>query len=430
MSLPAQSVGSLFFLVPRIYNQSVLFAQALPLLEEQWMQKIPADSNVRLVLSQMLAHAKVADPTLVIPTLVNVLNSVFGGFAQASMVLMFALYLLADGKRCFRWISDFFSAPTRLKMEATSDEASLLIAAYVRGQVFTSIVCFVVTYAFLKICGVPSALLLAAIAGATDVIPILGFFIGLIPAMMLAFTVNPTVGVVVTAGYIAYNAIENSLVLPYIYGASMKISSLVVLLSLFVAGEIGGVLGAIIALPVVASYPIIERIWLEKYIGHRTIEQHAIVSDEIVIPEQVRVWGESKVRSASSLPSAQRRWGRNRKILVVEDDPDIRMAFGSIFEAEGFTMIEASHGVEGLEALDLNPDIELIFLDVSMPVMDGNTFLATIKKVPRLSAIPVVFLSGSLDVADTRQAAAVLAKPARLESVIQVLTDNFRTANA
>ena len=64
--------------------------------------------------------------------------------------------------------------------------------------------------------------------------------------------------------YLFYHAVENYVLVPKIYGNSLRLSTLTVLLSLTVAGIIAGVGGAIAALPIAASFPVIERIWLKK----------------------------------------------------------------------------------------------------------------------------------------------------------------------
>jgi predicted PurR-regulated permease PerM len=145
----------------------------------------------------------------------------------------------------------------------------------VLGQVITSLLSFFYVLGLLTVLKVPAALLLAVLAGLFDVLPVLGFFLAVVPAMLFALKVSEPTALIVFAGYIAYHAIENYFIVPAVYGSRLRISTFVVLLSLLAAGLLAGIEGAIAALPIVASYPIIEKIWLRRYVGETTLKEHA-----------------------------------------------------------------------------------------------------------------------------------------------------------
>ncbi len=123
--------------------------------------------------------------------------------------------------------------------------------------------------------GVPEALTLAVITGVLDVLPVLGFFFAVGPAMLLALTVSPATALSVFDLYLLYYVIEYYLIVRYVYGNRLKVSSLVFLVALLFAGTLGGILRASAILPVVASYPILENIWLGPYLGRKVLEKHA-----------------------------------------------------------------------------------------------------------------------------------------------------------
>jgi CheY-like chemotaxis protein len=83
--------------------------------------------------------------------------------------------------------------------------------------------------------------------------------------------------------------------------------------------------------------------------------------------------------------------------LIVDDDPGIREALRQVLEGEGFTSVGASNGVEALATLDGGSKPRLILLDLMMPVMDGETTLATLKRDVRYCHIPVVLMTASTD---------------------------------
>lgn len=82
------------------------------------------------------------------------------------------------------------------------------------------------------------------------------------------------------------------------------------------------------------------------------------------------------------------------RILSVDDSKTIRRKIKDLAEVIGMEVLEAEHGQEGLEVLeDVKGDVDLILLDVEMPVMDGYEFLRTVKQDSRYQAIPVIMLT-------------------------------------
>ena len=88
----------------------------------------------------------------------------------------------------------------------------------------------------------------------------------------------------------------------------------------------------------------------------------------------------------------------NKKIMVVDDEPDILTTVGQMLEMSGFEVIQAVDGKECLRKLDelaINPD--LILLDIMMPDVSGWDVAAKIKENPKWSNIPIVFLTAKGD---------------------------------
>lgn len=82
------------------------------------------------------------------------------------------------------------------------------------------------------------------------------------------------------------------------------------------------------------------------------------------------------------------------RVLVIEDDPDIRISIGLTLESEGYDVLSAANGKEAFEALRGNGRLpDLIVLDLMMPVMDGWTFLSMQQEDAALSRIPVLVAS-------------------------------------
>jgi two-component system sensor histidine kinase/response regulator len=93
------------------------------------------------------------------------------------------------------------------------------------------------------------------------------------------------------------------------------------------------------------------------------------------------------------------------KILIVEDQPDIRAILQDFLELNGHEVLAAEDGVEGVKLAAQRPDF--IFCDVTMPNLDGRGVLKAIKQMPELADVPFVFLTANADRADQREGMAL-----------------------
>jgi predicted PurR-regulated permease PerM len=159
-------------------------------------------------------------------------------------------------------------------MADTVSGVSEVIYAYVRGQVVTSVAFTAFSAAVLAIMQVPAVLPLALLAGISDIIPVVGIIIATVPATFLALAVSPTAGLVVFTSYSLYHMFESYLIVPKVYGSSLRLSTLAVLLAIVVGGTLQGIIGSILVLPLVAAYPIVERIWLKAYLTREVLADH------------------------------------------------------------------------------------------------------------------------------------------------------------
>ncbi len=116
------------------------------------------------------------------------------------------------------------------------------------------------------------------------------------------------------------------------------------------------------------------------------------------------------------------------RVLVVDDDTDIRETIIEVLEDAGYEAVGAANGVEALAQLR-DPDDSwcVVLLDLMMPQMDGRKFRVEQLQDPALSPIPVVIVSAMTDVAEAAeelQVAAHVTKPVPLEDLVQ-LVDRF-----
>jgi predicted PurR-regulated permease PerM len=268
------SIGLFITLINPISAQLNALAVEFPHIKQDLLTHFKDHTFLKAPLEHLL-NPKTTESTDMMKNAVSMGGIALEGFSNLILVYIFTIYLLIDGKRAYSWFRDFFSALTREKIDQTVSETSVVVRGYVGGQAVTSILSALYVYGVLSFLKVPAALTLGVLAGIFDILPILGFFLSVIPAMALSLTISPGTAGIVFGLYVLYHGIENYLIVPLVYGNRLRVSSLVVLMALLSSSILGGILGAIAILPVVASYPIIERIWLMKYLGRTVIEKHA-----------------------------------------------------------------------------------------------------------------------------------------------------------
>ena len=211
------------------------------------------------------------------PFALSVGRSAVSALVVSVLAFILTMYLTIESERTRDWLIAFVPKSKRGKAEQTLDEAERVIFAYVAGNMLTSLFAGVFVVVLLLVLKVPAALLLALVAALFDFVPVIGFIASSIFAVAMALTVSPGTALVVFALYLAYHLVENYLISPWAYGDFLKLSNVAVILAFAVGAELAGVIGALIALPIAAAYPAIERIWLREQLPEETVREHRAI---------------------------------------------------------------------------------------------------------------------------------------------------------
>jgi predicted PurR-regulated permease PerM len=148
------------------------------------------------------------------------------------------------------------------RIRRVGHDCARTITGYITGNLLISIICGILTYAVLRIMGVPYAGLIALFVGLADLIPLVGATLGAVIATIAAFVESTTAGIVVIVFFVLYQQLENHLLQPLIFARTVKVNPLTVLIAILIAVEIAGILGALLAIPVAGIIQIIARdIW-------------------------------------------------------------------------------------------------------------------------------------------------------------------------
>jgi two-component system, chemotaxis family, chemotaxis protein CheY len=122
-----------------------------------------------------------------------------------------------------------------------------------------------------------------------------------------------------------------------------------------------------------------------------------------------------------------------RSVLVVDDDPDVRASLVDVLASAGFSVASAEHGRAALDLLRAGAPIDLILLDMMMPVMNGWQFCKERASDPALERIPVLVLSAVSHVAGaaaTVRAAGYLRKPIEVSDLVSMVQEHMGAGSA
>jgi predicted PurR-regulated permease PerM len=184
------------------------------------------------------------------------------GWTATSIAL--AIYMLVDPERSQGSLYAIVPRQYHVRLARVLLNLETIVGGYVRGQLLTSAAIGVYVFVLLTIFRIPDAIALAVFAAVADVIPFVGGALTLAPLALAALPHGTPVTVALVALVIAYQELENRVLVPRIYGRALRLSAVSVTLALVVGGQLLGVLGALLALPIAAGLRmIVEELRLE-----------------------------------------------------------------------------------------------------------------------------------------------------------------------
>ena len=260
LALAGIVAGIAVLVVPPLIEQGNQLAEAFPGYLDRLRAFTQANPEVFTRLQRAAAGSD-ADPQAVASRFLAAGAGLFRGISAFLIVLVMTAYLLADGERIYDWTVRYLPQEQRVRVRQALPEISRVVSGYLLGQLLTSLLFGIFAYVVLSILGVPQPLLLAILAAVADAIPVVGVVIATIPAVLLALTVSPLAAGIVLALYVAYQQVENYVIVPRVYRGTLELHPFAVLLAVLVGAQLLGVLGVLLALPIAAAVPVIERIW-------------------------------------------------------------------------------------------------------------------------------------------------------------------------
>lgn len=175
------------------------------------------------------------------------------------VVLFVSAFILLERDAIMRWTSRFLLARDRRPALDLARTAATKLGAYVRGQLLVMIVTGVGVTVGMTILGVPFALPMGVLGFLAEAIPLAGPLIAGIPVVILAFLEGPTTGFLMLGWFLLLQQAEGWLIYPIVQGRILSLSPLVVIVAVLAGAGLYGVMGALIAVPIVAVVDVVLR---------------------------------------------------------------------------------------------------------------------------------------------------------------------------
>jgi len=208
------------------------------------------------------------------------------GLLDVLMILLLALYITTDGPRIGRYLRTFLPPDRHEQASRVTGRIFVRLGGWVSGQIILCVIIGAVSWIGLTLIGVPYAVVLALIAGIMEAVPNVGPIIAAVPAVIIAALYSPWQALLVAILYLLIQQLENYVIVPRVMSRAVELHPLAVLLALMVGGELMGVLGAVLAVPVTAAISVIvDEIRAERIAP--SVDAGDLVSDDLLPKEGV-----------------------------------------------------------------------------------------------------------------------------------------------
>lgn len=180
---------------------------------------------------------------------VGVLRGVVETVAGLVTVIVMAYLMVLEAPRITRGVLVAAGDGQAERLRRVGREVSRSVTGYLTGNLLISVICGLLTFVVLTLTGVPFAAVIGLLVAVADLIPLVGATLGAVIAAGAGFVHSPTAGIVVLVFFVVYQQVENHLLQPLILSRAVRLNPLTVLVSVLLAAELAGLLGALLAIP-------------------------------------------------------------------------------------------------------------------------------------------------------------------------------------
>ncbi|MDP9372162.1 MAG: AI-2E family transporter [Chloroflexota bacterium] len=210
--------------------------------------------------------------------LVAFLGGLATGVTAFISILLLTFFLLLDGERFVNAFLQLFNPAQHPRLRRLLGQSAGAVSGYITGNLTISLIAGVTTFIVLTVLRMPYAVALALIVALLDLIPLVGATLGAAIVTIVGLFVDPVKGLILLAYFLIYQQVENNVLQPLVYGRSVRLHPLAVFLAVLAGGQLLGILGALLAIPVAEIIRILGAEWLAARARETGGEVHPIDS--------------------------------------------------------------------------------------------------------------------------------------------------------
>jgi predicted PurR-regulated permease PerM len=187
----------------------------------------------------------------------GVVRGIVTALVATVTISFLVFFLLREGRR---WVDaglDLVPAASRPRWERVLAGVTRTVRGYVTGNLLISLIAGIVSFVTLVATGVPYALPLSVLVAVLDLIPLVGATLATVVVAAVALGQGLVPCLVVLAVFIVYQQLENHLLQPVVYGRTVQLSPLMILIAVLIGAEIAGIIGALLAVPIAGSIQVV-----------------------------------------------------------------------------------------------------------------------------------------------------------------------------
>jgi predicted PurR-regulated permease PerM len=218
---------------------------------------LPADAALTLADQLRLAAGQVTallgQALLVVRFAIGIVSGTLNGL----LTLILALYLTSDAERISSYLIGMLPVERQAQGRRVAERIGQRLGGWVRGQLLLSLIIGLLTLTGLSVIGVRYALLLAIIAAIGEAVPMIGPIVSAVPALLIAALQSPGQLAATLVLYVVIQQLENNLIVPRVMSRAVELHPLAVMVALLSGGELMGITGAILSVPVTAALSVV-----------------------------------------------------------------------------------------------------------------------------------------------------------------------------
>ena len=272
-------IVTIFFIavVPPLTDSIVNLVQSLPTIGRNvvdYIEKIAAENDaLQTVVNELYTRADTILKTEIIPSVTDIVDfisesttTLFDIVKTIFIAIIVSIYLLADKshlkEKLYGGINGIFSESANKAIREELHFVDKTFTRYITGTILDALIVGIATYIFALIANLPSPILLAATIAATNVIPIVGPFIGAIPTALIVLAYTPEKFLVYCIYLLIMQQLDGHVLVPKVLGSAVGISGLTALFAIIVGGGLFGIPGMILGVPfVTVIIDIAKKMW-------------------------------------------------------------------------------------------------------------------------------------------------------------------------